>query len=64
MMLEEHYHESPDVSYADVRAKEFDVVLDDVVIKSLLDLAEPIEPFDVKDFSVFAAEVVDLLHSF
>lgn len=63
VMLEEHYHEAPDVSYADVTAKDFDVVLDDAVIKSVLDLDEPIEPFDVKDFSVFKLVVVVFLQS-
>ena len=33
-------------------AKDFDVVLDDVVIKSFMDLCECVEPFVVKDFSV------------
>lgn len=52
MLLEEHYHEAADVSYADVTANDFDVVLDDAVIKSFLDQAELVSPFDVKDFSV------------
>lgn len=52
MLLEEHYHEAADVSYADITANDFDVVLDDVVIKSFLNQAELVAPFDVKDFSV------------
>lgn len=55
MLLEERYHEAPDVSYADVTANDFDVVLDDAVIKSFLDQTELVTPFDVKDFSVVKA---------
>lgn len=49
MLLEEHYHEAPDVSYAEVTAKDFDVVPDDVIIKSCLDQDEYA---DAKEFSV------------
>ena len=49
MLLEEHYHEAPDVSYAEVTAKDFDVVPDDVIIKSCLDQDEHA---DAKEFSV------------
>jgi hypothetical protein len=54
MLLEEHYHEAPDVSYADVTAKDFDVVPDDMVIKSFLDYTELIDPFTIKDFTIFS----------
>ncbi|CAI8053290.1 Ultraviolet-B receptor UVR8 [Geodia barretti] len=53
MLLEEHYHEAPDVSYADVTANDFEVVPDDVVIKSCLDQDELVDPFDLKNFSIF-----------
>ena len=48
MLLEEHYHEAPDVSYAD----DFDVVPDDIVIKSCLDQDEINELTNVRDFPV------------
>jgi hypothetical protein len=54
MLLEEHYHEAPDVSYADVTANDFDVVPDDVIIKSCLDQTELNDPFDMKEFSVYS----------
>ena len=52
MLLEEHYHEAAGVSYADVTADDFEVVPDDVVIKTFLEQAELTDPFDIKDFSV------------
>ena len=52
MLLEEHYHEAPDVSYADMTARDFDIVLDDVIIKSCLDQTDLADPFDIKEFSV------------
>ena len=58
MLLEEHYHEAPDVSYADVTAKDFDVVPDDMVIKSFLDYTELIDPFTLKDFSVIEQTMI------
>ena len=51
MLLEEHYHEAPDVSYADVTA-DFEVVPDDLVIKSCLNQDERVDSFDIKEFSV------------
>ena len=50
MLLEEHYHEAPDVSYAEVTARNFDVVPDDVIIKSCLNHTDLI---DIKEFSVY-----------
>lgn len=52
MLLEEHYHEAPDVSYADVTAKDFEVVPDDFVIKSCLQQDDLAYPFDIKEFTV------------
>ena len=52
MLLEEHYHEAPGASYADAAAKDFDVVPDDIIIKSCLDQDELTDPFDIKEFLV------------
>ena len=52
MLLEEHYHEAAGVSYAEVTADDFEVVPDDMVIKTFLQQPELTPPFDVKDFSV------------
>ena len=52
MLLEEHYHEAPDVSYADVTANDFDVVPDDVVIKTCLNQDDVVEPFNIENFTV------------
>lgn len=64
MLLEEHYHEAADVSYADVTANDFDVVLDDAVIKSFLDQTELVAPFDVKDFSVVECAYNVQIHAY
>ena len=50
--MEEQYHEAAGTSYTDAQASGFEIVPDDIVVKSFLHLTEPVEPFDFKPFPV------------
>ena len=51
-MVEEDYHEAAGTSYTDAHASGFEVLPDDVVIKSYLQKRDPSEGFDVKPCNV------------
>ncbi len=51
-LLEEHFHEAAGVSYTDVQASGFEVLPDDMVIKSFLARSEPTENYEVTTFPV------------
>ena len=51
-MVEEHYHEAAGTSYTDAHASGFEVLPDDVVIKSYLQRRDPSEGFEVKPCNV------------
>ncbi len=52
MLIEEHYHETAGTSYSDAHASGFEVVPDDIVIKSFLNKGEATEEFELKAFPV------------
>ena len=52
IMVEEHYHEAAGTSYTDAHASGFEVLPDDVVIKSYLQKRDPSEGFEVKPCNV------------
>ena len=47
-MVEEHYHEAAGTSYSDAQASGFEVLPDDVVIKSFLQKRDSSEGAEVK----------------
>ena len=51
-LLEEHFHEAAGTSYTDVQASGFEVLPDDMVIKSFLTRGEAVEIFEVSTFPV------------
>ena len=52
LLLEEHFHEAAGTSYTDAQASGFDVVPDDMVIKSFLTRTELSEAYEVTTFPV------------
>ena len=52
LLLEEHFHEAAGTSYTDAQASGFDVVPDDMVIKSFLNKTELSEAYEVTTFPV------------
>ena len=52
MLIEEHYHEAAGTSYTDAHESGFEVVPDDIVIKSFLLKGETTEEFELKAFPV------------
>lgn len=52
MLLEEHFHEAEGTSYSDAQASGFEVLTDDVVVKSFLNKGEATEVFEVATFTV------------
>ena len=52
MLIEEHYHEAAGTSYSEAQASGFEVLPDDMVIKSFLHKTDPVEEFEMKPFPV------------
>ena len=52
ILVEEHYHEAAGTSYSDAQASGFEVLPDDVVIKSFLQKRDSSEGFEVKSCHV------------
>ena len=53
LLLEEHFHEAAGTSYQDAHASGFDVVPDDMVIKSFLNRTDISDPaYEVTTFPV------------
>ena len=52
LLLEEHFHEAAGTSYTDVQASGFEVLPDDMVIKSFLSGTELSEAYEVTTFPV------------
>jgi len=51
-LLEEQFHEAAGTSYSDAQASGFEIVPDDIVVKSFLQHKDTVDPFDFKPFPV------------